>query len=284
MRTNEKDTKKTRYIAAYDTEDFKCIAACKVITEVHKKLDVPATFFVVGKLLEENYKELKPLLNNPLFEIASHTYSHRALRDNIFCGPEISAEDKIFEINRSKQIIEDIMERPCLGLRPAFGFDEGFRGKPDTLRMIREAGYCYTSSLLWGPDFSLPALLNDPFTYETDGFPGLWELPSHGWHENLLKDNNEWGPRRITLWPSPIPEAIPLAFLKTPEDEFNVNRVFIEKALNQGTAFSSFVWHPWSLHKFNPDMEMLELTFAHVKKLGLKFSTYADLYHACSNR
>ena len=78
MRTNEKDTKKTRYIAAYDTEDFKCIAACKVITEIHKKLDVPATFFVVGKLLEENYKELKPLLNNPLFEIAStHTRTGR---------------------------------------------------------------------------------------------------------------------------------------------------------------------------------------------------------------
>jgi peptidoglycan/xylan/chitin deacetylase (PgdA/CDA1 family) len=63
-----------------------------------------------------------------LFEIASHTYSHRALRDNIFCGPEISDDDKIVEINRSKQIIENIMERPCLGLRPAFALMKGSEG------------------------------------------------------------------------------------------------------------------------------------------------------------
>jgi peptidoglycan/xylan/chitin deacetylase (PgdA/CDA1 family) len=42
---------------------------------------------------------------------------------------------------------------------------------------------------------------------------------------NLLKNHNGWGPRRLTLWPSPMPEAIPAGFVKTPDDEFQVNRI-----------------------------------------------------------
>jgi hypothetical protein len=40
----------------------------------------------------------------------------------------------------------------------------------------------------------------------------------------------------------------------------------------------SLIWHPWSLTQFDPDMKMLEMTFAHVRKLGLKSCTYAQLY------
>jgi len=39
----------------------------------------------------------------------------------------------------------------------------------------------------------------------------------------------------------------------------------------------SLIWHPWSLHRFDPEMQMLELTFAHARKLGLTPCTYGDL-------
>lgn len=272
----------TRYIAAYDTESPACLAACRRIVEVHKRLEMPATFFIVGKTLDANPTEYRKLLDDPLFEIASHTYSHRMLRSTDLFGPAVSMDERRKEIFKGKEAVERIFERPCTGMRPGCGFDNAFRGEPKVLELIKEAGFQYVSSLLWGPDCSLPALLCDPFKYDADGFPEIWELPGHGWHENLLKDHNRWGPRRLTLWPPPFPEAIPHGFCKTPKDEFDVNKVFLDKAVETDKVFVSLIWHPWSLAKFDPDMKMLELTFAHAQKMGLKACTYAQLHKQIS--
>jgi len=269
---------KTMYIAAYDTESPKCLAAVKKIVEVHKKFKMPATFFITGKTLEANTSEYKGLLDNPLFEVASHTYSHKMLRENPFCGPAVSLEDKRKEIFEGKAAVEKVFGRPCVGLRPGCGFEKALHGADDVLGLVKEAGFKYVSSLLWGKDYSLPAMLNQPFNYEAEGYPGIWELPGHGWHENLLKNNNKMGPARITLWPPEMPEAIPLKYVTTPEEEFAVHRIFIEKALNDKKTFVSLIWHPWSLDAFDPEMKMLELVFAHVQKLGLTACRYADLY------
>jgi len=268
---------RTLYIAAYDTESPSCLAACRKIVAVHKRLEMPATFFLVGRTLEANAAEYKALLSDPLFEVASHTWSHKLLCDNAMCGKAVSPEEKHEEILKSKALIEQVFEQPCVGLRPAVGFDTGFKGATDVLALVREAGYRYVSSLLWGPDCSMPALIEAPFHYGPDGFAGLWELPGHGWHENLLKDNNRWGPKRLTLWPSPMPEGIPTKFVKTPDDEFQVNRIFLEKAREWGKPHVSLIWHPWSLNAFDPDMKMLELTFTHARRIGLTPATFADL-------
>jgi peptidoglycan/xylan/chitin deacetylase (PgdA/CDA1 family) len=272
----------THYIAAYDTESPNCLAACRKIVDVHRRYEMPATFFIVGRVLEANPDEYRNLLDNPLFEIASHTYSHRMLRDHPFCGPAIPEKEKRVEIFRGKEIVESVFQRPCLGTRPACAFDNGLKGAADVLQMIQEAGLRYVSSLAWGPDYSLPALLNEPFNYGAEGFPGVWELPAHGWHENLLKDHNRWGPRRLTLWPPEMPEAIPPGFISTPEEEFAVYRVFLEKAKSKGKPFISLIWHPWSLHAFDPEMKMLELVFDHVRRLGLEPCTYLELLQQIS--
>ena len=273
----------TRYIAAYDTESPTCLAACRKIVAVHKKLEMPATFFITGKTLEANTKEYKTLLADPLFEVASHTWSHKLLCDNALCGPAVSPDEKREEIFRAKALIESVFEQPCVGLRPAVGFDSGLRGAIDVLKLTREADFKYVSSLLWGPDCSMPALIEAPFHYGADGFADLWELPGHGWHENLLKNHNRWGSRRRTLWPSPMPEGIPTKFVKTPNDEFEVNRIFLEKALETNKPHLSLIWHPWSLNSFDPEMKMLELTFAHVRRLGLVPCTYAELRRQIAN-
>jgi len=274
--------KSTRYIAAYDTESPACLAACRKIVEVHKRFAMPATFFIVGRTLDAHPAEYRQLLDHPLFEVATHTYSHRMLRDNPFCGPAIPLDERRKEIVKGKEAVERVFERPCIGLRPGCGFDNAFKGEPAVLKLLREAGIRYVSSLLWGPDYSLPALLTQPFSYEEDGFPDLWELPGHGWHENLLKDHNRWGPRRLTLWPSPFPQAIPNGFCQTPKDEFEVNKVFLDRARQTNKSFVSLIWHPWSLAQFDPAMKMLELTFTHVRRLGLKPCTYAQLYERVS--
>jgi hypothetical protein len=287
--------KTTRYIAAYDTESPACLTACRKIVEVHKRFEIPATFFILGKTLDANPAEYRKLLDDPLFESATHTYTHQMLRDNDFCGSAVSLDERRKEIFKGKEAVERVFEQPCIGLRPGCGFDNALKGEPKVLDLLREAGIQYVSSLLWGPDYSLPALLQEPFNYKAEGFPEIWELPGHGWHENLLKDHNQWGPRRLTLWPSPFPQArltlwpspfpqaIPDGFCKTPKDEFEVNKVFLNRAIESGKSFVSLIWHPWSLNKFDSDMKMLELTFTHVQRLGLKPCTYARLYEHVSS-
>jgi peptidoglycan/xylan/chitin deacetylase (PgdA/CDA1 family) len=267
----------TNYIAAYDTESTACLEACRAIVQVHVRYEMPATFFIVGRRLEENPAEYRRILDNPLFEIASHTYSHAMLKDHPFCGPAVSPEGRRREVLKGKETVEAVFQRPCAGLRPGCSFVDGLRGAPDILQVLTESNIQYVSSLAWGPDYSMPAPLAQPFAYVEEGHPDLWELPCHGWHDNLLKDNNRWGPRRLTLWPPEIPEAVPPNFVATPQDEFAVNRVFLEKAAENQMAFVSLIWHPWSLHAFDPDMRMLELTFDHVRSLELEPCTYADL-------
>lgn len=278
------------YIAAYDTEMYDtsrlgpgiptCLEACHRIVDVHRRYHMPATFFIVGRALAANPAEFRALLDDPLFEVASHTYSHRMFRDHPICGPAAPAAEIEVEIRRGKEVIEDVFGRPCLGLRTGCGFPDGLRGAPDILRLIADAGYQYVSSQLWGPDFSLPIPLYPPFTYAEDGFPDLREFPGHGWHENLLKGNNRiFGqkPARTILFPPTMPEAIPDRCVETPEEEFAINRVFLDRAVTDGAAYVSLVWHPWSLMLFDPAMRMLELTFEHVLARGLRPTTFAGL-------
>jgi peptidoglycan/xylan/chitin deacetylase (PgdA/CDA1 family) len=269
----------TRYIAAYDTEaPLDCLRACEAIRRVHEQFAFPATFFLVGERLEEEGAGYQDVLGScGLFEIASHTYSHRMLREHCFCGPAATQEERVNEIRLGKQRVEDTFQRECVGLRPGCGFDTGLRGDAWLLNEVQSAGFGYVSSLLWGPQMTLPALLERPFTYAEDGFPGLWELPGHGWHENVLKAHNlSTSTQRLVAWPMPDPDLVVSGPVCTPEEEFAVNKRFIDRAVRDGLPYISLIWHPWSLARFDPGMRMLELTFAYVQELGLEPTTYAD--------
>ena len=59
----------TRYIASYDTERSSgaqppptCLEACRAIVAMHRKHQMPATFFIVGKTLESAPDEYRRLL------------------------------------------------------------------------------------------------------------------------------------------------------------------------------------------------------------------------------
>ena len=273
----------TKYIAAYDTEKAgDCLAACRKIRDVHERFEFPGTFFVVGKRLEEAGADYRDVLGTcPLFELASHTYSHRMLRDHPFCGPAVTPEERLLEIRRGKELIEATFERPCWGLRPGCGFDEGLRGDAWLVGAVADAGFGYVSSLAWGPETTVPALLRGPFTYAEEGHPELWEFPGHGWHENLIKAHNLTDrPQRIIAWPAPFPEAVPLRPISTPEEEFALNRVFIDRAVEMDLPYVSLIWHPWSLLRFDPDFRMLDLTFSYIRDLGLQPTTFEAVWRS----
>ena len=224
----ERNIRMTRFIAAYDTEHaVDCLSACGPIKDVHAEFDFPATFFIVGKRLKRKGENIETCLVMSL-----HLKSLR-IRTRIkccattpFCGPAPDNASRLQELQLGKELVEQTFGRPCVGLRPGCGFAEGLRGDEWLLSQVETTGFKYVSSVLWGPETTLPALLVSPSTYAEDGFPSLWELPGHGWHENLLKSHNLTDTvQRILAWPPQFPEAIPQGPVKTPEEEFAIHRI-----------------------------------------------------------
>ena len=268
----------TRYVAAYDTESPDCLEALRTIVAIHEKHEIPATFFLVARLLETQREEYVALLrDHPLFEIACHSYSHMLVSDTLEFGKAGPLEQFPHEIIESKTRIEDAFGCRVTGFRPPVCSANALTTSPDALRFIGEAEYRYVSSLGWGPLWSLPALLVRPFSYAEQGYPDLWELPPCGWHENLLKGHNNCGPVRIGLFPPAMPETIPSRYIETPEEEFAYNnKPFIDKAQADAMPLVSLIWHPWSLRRFDAPMRMLDITFSYIRERGLVPATFAQ--------
>jgi len=275
----------TMYIAAYDTERPACLAGVRRIVQVHEKFEMPATFFIVARLLEDQQNEYVALLrDHPLFEIACHSYSHMLLVDTPRFGKAGLRDRLPQELVVSKQMLEDAFGGEVAGFRPPVCAPNGLATATEALGILAAAGYRYVSSVAWGPDFSMPAPLARPFTYTAQGFPNLWEIPPCGWHENLLKGNNRTGPLLLCLFPSPVPEAVPKDYVKTPDEEFAVNNSpFIDRAIKEDMPHVSLIWHPWSLHQFDPGMRMLELTFSYVRERSLAVGTFATMLAQLAN-
>jgi len=272
----------TRFIAAYDTESKACVENLETIVNMHQKYKIPATFFIVSSILNKgNIGMVKELLDEPLFEIASHSSSHSVVLDHAVCG---KAGDTRKEIVDSKKVLEDVFGKDVLGFRTPCGYSEGLRGEKKILELVDEAGYKYISTMLWGPGFSLPADIVEAFSYEEEGFKDILEIPGHGWHENVLKGHSKVS-IPLVVWPSTWPEiAIPKAYIKSPMEEFQINKYFIETAKEENKEHITFIWHPWSLARFDSKMDMLDLTFSYINKTKCKTDTFEGFYKEKTNK
>jgi len=266
----------TTYLAAYDTENPLCHAALPRIVAMHERCAMPATFFIVSGIVPGHETELKALLDHPLFEIASHTHTHELLATHSrSASPPVPDSELPNEVLGSKKRLEDLFGCRVNGFRPPWGYGDGLKHAPRLLELLHEGGYRYVSSVLWGPGDTLPAIIQPSYTYAAQGYPDLREIPSCGWHENVLK-------RAVVMFedvkaPSPpFPGAIPARHFQSPEEEFALNQIFIDQAVNVDNPHVTLIWHPWSLGGFDPEMRMLDLTFRYVRELGLPCSTFGE--------
>lgn len=78
-----------------------------------------------------NENELKDFAQHDLIEIGSHTINHPNLKT-------ISQEEQIFELKRSKEFLEQIINKPVKG----FSFPHGISNK-DSYRLLKFTGYEY---------------------------------------------------------------------------------------------------------------------------------------------
>jgi len=255
---------KAVYLAGYDTEQPTCVDGVRTLVRIHRRLRIPATFFLVGLVVEHNREELKDLLCDDLFEIASHSYSHVQLK----IAPLKVVEE---EMRRTQGLIQDVLGVRALGFRTPGGLTNGYRGDPERLAIFAQMGFEYVSSLGWGPGMTLPAPIVPPFSYAAEGFPGLLEIPLHGWHENILTKVHPWqspsqplkpdAPSTVEAWLAPF-----LADLRT--------------TLSKSLPFYGPTMHPWSLRRFNAECRQVEPLLEAARAAGFEFMRFRDFARA----
>ncbi len=270
----------TVYAASYDLENMElCVPAAQELVRIHRKYSAPATFFCVGRVVEQRGEELRRIFDDdPLFDIQSHTYSHRMLRDHIIHGPAIPVEEMWTEIGKAADIIERVFGRRPIGTRSGCGFKEGMQGEPERLRIIVECGMKYISTHLRGPMETIPAPLTQPYTYADDGFPQLWELPAHGWHDNVLKGFSG----HPTMFPPIYPFALPPGPVRNAQEDFEAAKPWIDYAVEQNLTFVGLCYHPWSLYRLDPQCKTIDLLLGYLHARGVKVVSYTELYEMVS--
>jgi len=272
----------TTFIANYDTESASCLEHLESIVNMHIKHKVPATFFIVSDILNNSNKNrVVKLLDNPLFEIGSHSKSHNLILPHPL-NPKTG--DPRVELIDSKKRLEDIFSKGIIGYATPYAYVDGFKGHKDILNIVQEAGYKYISTICWGPGFSLPAPIINPFNYEADGFGKIWEIPKHGWHENVLKGHTNVDNVALLNWPSPWPEgAVPKGPIKKPVEEYEVNKVLIDHAIKLNNKHITLAWHPWSIGRFDPQLIALDKTFTYLKEKNIRSDTFQGFYQKLVN-
>ncbi len=270
----------TVYVAGYDLENVElAVPAARKLVEIHRKYEAPATFFCLARVVEEHGEELRKIFgNDPLFDIQSHTYTHRMLRDHKIHGPAIPLEEMYFEVGKAADLIGDVLGKRPIGMRSPCGFEHGMKGEPERLKIIVECGMKYISTQARGPQETIPAPLNQPFNYAEDGFPQLWELPAHGWHDNVLKGFTG----HPTMFPPIYPFAGRLEPVRSPREDFEAAKPWIDYALEQKLTFVSLAYHPWSLYKLDPDCGTIDLLLPYIQSKGMEIITYTELYRRVS--
>lgn len=106
---------------------------------VLKKYQIPAVFFIPTGLVGEayihpefhclNWAQIKNIADDSLFEIGSHTVSHKNLLD-------LNMEERVFELVQSKKTLEEKLSKQVCSFAAPFG-----RYDRSTLGLIKDAGY-----------------------------------------------------------------------------------------------------------------------------------------------
>lgn len=110
-----------------------------------------ATFFVLG-WVSQRFPEVVALIDARGHEVASHGWYHGDIR-------KMSSEKLVIELERSRAILEEILQKPVFGFKAA----GEYYGKEylSLYRQVAEAGYRYDCSLL---SHGLPGKQNQPLT------------------------------------------------------------------------------------------------------------------------
>ncbi|MFP6901811.1 MAG: polysaccharide deacetylase family protein [Opitutales bacterium] len=250
------------------------LASVTQITRVLKRHDAPASFCIVGKVLERAGESLAGLLkDNPLFDIASHTYSHMGISSD---KPEVLQQFSEELEHTSDLILRYFGARP-IGFCAPGGFYKGLQGHPKPLGILWEQEYQFIITDGVGPpEQPMPAPFTQPYWYANDGFPQLFEVPVTGWHCNLLFNtggqSNGWQPAP-GFADGTILEKLPA----TVDEGFQARKKEFQYAIDNNLVYSPAM-HPWSVYRLDPELNHLEWLIEMAREEGIPIMNCRQLY------
>ncbi len=251
------------------------LAFAAKINNTYDLLEVPRTFFILGQYLEacleyfprETLHEIfSPA--NPLIEIAQHSYSHAIFRPITWKNDPILSEKEFAEdLARANDALEDILDVKPEGFRTPVGYDKDISDNPRLLFDINHLNLSYVSSDLRSSR-SLNAVLGrkrQPHSYQNVGFPGIVEIPSHGWQDNVF--TQEHSNRFFSREPDSAAEI------------FDHYDGLFEKAASMRLDIVNvaLTLHPWAIMEYDPELEIHLKLIDSARKKGFEIKTYRDI-------
>lgn len=168
--------------------------------ELFHKLQMPVTWYIVGRVLAENPKAYAALKDDPFIDLQCHTYSHVLLKtvriilppeatihrqsegrgvyvDGVFTYPGGSLEKIEEELSACDKTFVDILRFRPIGLTGPWGYYRGLMDRPDILAIVDRHGYKFVRTFArCENDFNPVPMEWQPFWYKEQGFPGILEL------------------------------------------------------------------------------------------------------------
>ncbi len=235
------------------------------VRRMHDELGVPATLFIVGRTLERWVEDFREIASDPLFDLQQHTYSHKLLKTvYIEDGRSVrvvrgAGLDEIrCEVGRTSELLREHLGMECIGLTGPWCYYRGLRDRPDVLEVLWEEGIRFTrtdgrNERDWHP----VSMDLQPYWYEPLGFPDMLEIPTHGWHDNTLR-------QEVLGWDDL-------------DGYFEAVRPYIERAAERDEVFS-LCQHDWSSVRDDPEMSATERLITHALERGVRIVTCREYY------
>jgi peptidoglycan/xylan/chitin deacetylase (PgdA/CDA1 family) len=239
--------------------------------ELHNRLGVPATLFVVGRTLERWLPQFRAIGADPLFDIQQHTYSHQLLKTvhiddgrSIRVVRGVSPEETREEVRKTSALLAEHLGVDCIGLTGPWCYYRGLRDRPDILEVLWDEGIRFTrtdgrNERDWHP----VSMDLQPYWYDALGFPDVLEVPIHGWHDCVIR-------AEVLGW-----EDL---------DGYVASvRPYLDRAAAEDEVFS-LCQHDWSSIRGDPEMRATEAVLDHGQERGLRFVTYRAYYEERKTR
>jgi peptidoglycan/xylan/chitin deacetylase (PgdA/CDA1 family) len=237
----------------------------KRATALHNELGVPATLFVVGQTLEQCIPQFQAVVEDPLFDLQQHTYSHQLLKTvyiddgkSIRIMRGVGLEEIRREVRQTSRLLREHLGVECIGLTGPWCYYRGLRDRPDILQVLREEGICFArtdgrNERDWHP----VSMDLQPYWYDPLGFPEMLEIPIHGWHDNTLR-------AEVLGWENlnGYVESV---------------KPYIDRAAAEDKVFS-LCQHDWSSIREDPEMRATEALIRYARAQDVKLLSCRDYY------
>lgn len=239
-------------------------AFLKAAISVHSQTKTQATMFCVGRTIEESPTEFLSAYSTGLFDIQQHTYSHVLLKSvyqndghklSFYKGGSIQQIKE--EVARAKDVIQRVIGIDAIGLCGPYCYYRGLADRPDILEILHELGIKFTRT--WGRnevDWQPVPFTIQPFSYQLQGYPHIYEIPLQGWQDCIWRDINGWEDT-----------ALYLEHLKACLTE-----------IAQTNLIWSYCQHDWSSLRHDPELTVMKGLLEYALSLGIEVKTHLSIW------